>query len=59
MVVKILLQTVAGHGLVRGTRFVVFVEEGGASSNVTLGGCLDVFARGGMLGPTMWKELDS
>jgi len=53
------LQMVAGHGLVRGTRFVVFVEEGCASCNVTLEGCLDVFARGGMLGPTMLEELDS
>jgi len=59
VVVKILLQMVAGHGLVRGTRFEVFVEEGGASCNVTLRGCLDVFACGGMLGPTMLKELDS
>jgi len=59
VVVKILLQTVAGHSLVRGIHFVIFIEEGGTSCNVTQGGCLDVFAREGMLGLTMLEDLDS
>jgi len=56
VVVKILSQTAAGHGLVRGTPVVVFVEEGGVSCNFALGGCFDVFVRGGMLALAMLEE---
>ena len=56
VVVKILSQTAAEYGLVRGTRVVVFVEEGGVSCNFALGGCFDVFVRGGMLVLAMLEE---